>query len=163
MYAGFFSLNSQKGEHTEWVNTGQWMTDNLWLVHECITRSWFRKTMSPKNTLPVYAAICAEKAKKWRENSKFGWSGGGRDGDNKLEDRALHQSEVNFSWAAGSPIKYAFCQIQRISPHGPPAFSVLCARWKNSPVFKHSPGSVNGKQTERLIRATNPGYQIPTF
>ncbi len=38
-------------------------------------------------------------------------------------------------------IQNTFCQIQRISPHGPLAFRSVCA--ENSPVFMHSPGSVN--------------------
>ncbi len=44
-------------------------------------------------------------------------------------------------------IQNTFCQIQRISPHGPLAFHSVCVE---KTVFIHSPGSVNGKQTERL-------------
>ncbi len=40
-----------------------------------------------------------------------------------------------------------FCQIQQISSHCPRAFRSVCALKKRSGVI-HSPGSVNGKQTE---------------
>ncbi len=43
-------------------------------------------------------------------------------------------------------IQNTCCQIQRISPHAPLAFRYVCVR-KNSPVFKHSPASINGKQS----------------
>ena len=46
-------------------------------------------------------------------------------------------------------IQYHFCQIQRIAPRGPLAIWSVCSS-KKTPVFVHSPGSVNGKQTQCL-------------
>ncbi len=43
-------------------------------------------------------------------------------------------------------IQYTFCQIRRISPHGPLSFRSVCGEKKSS-VSIHSPSSVIGKQT----------------
>ncbi len=46
-------------------------------------------------------------------------------------------------------IQRTFCQIQQVSPRGPLAVRSVCAL-KTHLVFVHSPGSVNGKQTETV-------------
>ncbi len=93
--------------------------------------------------------ISVEDCQAWIRHAKDSFPGEGAYRENW--NAALGASLCRTILKAQSviPIQYTFCQIQRISPHSPIAVRSVCAL-KRNPVFVHSPGSVNGKQTKWL-------------
>lgn len=86
-----------------------------------------------------------------------------------LNNVVENKQNINLKVESVVLIQYTFCQIQRLSPYGLLAARSVCAleKKKKNPVFIHSPGSVNQKQTRWLgftqhysVHAYNRGKAI---